>query len=230
MPQNLATKVKQRPVLRGELALIAIAIINSFSVYLMLYSLAGNPPISSVPYILSESFPSLTLGAWTLIFQSSLVGLLMLLRLKRGEVKKAVIYLCSFLVGSVFSYLMDIQKMWIDTLPQTLPYCVCYFIISYLVLAFGIAISNYCKMPVIPSDLFPRELALILDKPYKVVKTTFDVICLFVTLACGYFIVGSIIGVGIGTVIVSFTMGKLVHTMGLWINSKVAFVSFLEKE
>lgn len=40
----------EKPILRGELALIAAIVINSFSVVLMLYSGSGISAISSVPY------------------------------------------------------------------------------------------------------------------------------------------------------------------------------------
>ena len=44
-----------RRTLRGELALIAAVLINSFGVVLMLYSGAGISAISSVPFAFSRS-------------------------------------------------------------------------------------------------------------------------------------------------------------------------------
>ncbi|MFR6379192.1 MAG: DUF6198 family protein [Evtepia sp.] len=44
-------------------------------------------------------------------------------------------------------------------MPNTLPLDILYFVVSYLVICFGIALSNRCQMPIIPTDLFPRELA-----------------------------------------------------------------------
>ena len=46
----------EKPILRGELALMAAIVINSFSVVLMLYSGSGISAISSVPYAFSEVF------------------------------------------------------------------------------------------------------------------------------------------------------------------------------
>ena len=43
----------EKPILRGELALMAAIVINSFSVVLMLYSGSGISAISSVPYAFS---------------------------------------------------------------------------------------------------------------------------------------------------------------------------------
>ena len=55
--------------------------------------------------------------------------------------------------------MVDIHEIWINTLPLTIPLRVFYFVASYLILCFGIALSNRCKLPVIPTDLFPRDLS-----------------------------------------------------------------------
>lgn len=59
---------KKLPVIRGELALVIVILINSLGVVLMLYSGSGISAISSVPYAFSEVFPHVTLGTWTYIF------------------------------------------------------------------------------------------------------------------------------------------------------------------
>lgn len=60
-------------------------------------------------------------------------------------------YLFSFAVGFVFEELMDLHELWITRLPLR----VLYFVLSYLILCFGIALSNRCKLPIVPTDLFP---------------------------------------------------------------------------
>ena len=175
----------EKTSLRGELALIVAVIINSFGVVLMLYSGSGISAISSVPYAFSEVFPWLTLGTWTYLFQGLLVLSLMILR------KRFVpIYLFSFVVGFCFGILVDVHEAWISVLPQTLPLRVLYFCISYLLISIGIALSNRCKMPIVPTDLFPRELSSIIKVPYSKVKVCFDVICLAVTFLMTYCFLG----------------------------------------
>ena len=106
---------RHRPVWRGELALLAAVIFNSFAVVLMLYSGAGISAISSVPYAFSDVFPQLSLGTWTYLFQGLLILSLMILR-KRFVVE----YLFSFVVGFVFSELMDLHELWISVVPTGL--------------------------------------------------------------------------------------------------------------
>lgn len=214
-----------RVILRGEAALILAIIINSIGVLLMLQSGSGISAISSVPYAFSEVFPRLTLGTWTYIFQGLLVITLMVCK------KKFIpSYLFSFVAGFLFGELMDINELWITKLPTTIPLRIVYFVLSYGIICFGIALSNRCKLPIIPTDLFPRDLAQIINKPYAQVKITFDVTCLAVTACLTYFALGRILGLGIGTVVAAFTMGKGVAIAGNLIDKKMTFVSFLQKE
>lgn len=138
--------------LRGEVALLLVVVMNSFGVVLMLHSGSGISAISSVPYGFSEVFPVLSLGTWTYLFQGLLV--LSLFVMRRRFVPQ---YLFSFVVGFVFGVFVDVHECWVSLLPQTLPLRVLYFLVSYLCICFGIALSNRCRMPIVPTDLFPRE-------------------------------------------------------------------------
>lgn len=215
----------EKPILRGELALMAAIVINSFSVVLMLYSGSGISAISSVPYAFSEVFKELSLGTWTYIFQVALVLSLMILRRKFVPS-----YLFSFVAGFAFSELLDVNELWIGILPQTIPCRIVYFLISYFLLSIGIALENRCQLPIIPTDLFPRELSEIIDKPYARVKIIFDVLCLATTGLLTCLMLGYLDGLGIGTIVAAFTMGKMVSITGSWIDQRVTFASVLSKQ
>ena len=93
----METNTKEKYVVRGELALLIVVIINSLGVVLMLHSGSGISAISSVPYAFAKVLPFLTLGTWTYLFQGALILSLMILR------KKFVpYYLLSFVVGFAF--------------------------------------------------------------------------------------------------------------------------------
>ena len=216
---------KNLPVIRGELALLLVVVINSLGVVLMLYSGSGISAISSVPYAFSDVFNKISLGTWTYIFQGLLVLSLMIMR------KKFVApYLFSFVVGFVFSEMLDVHELWLNILPTGLPERAVYFIVSYLILSFGIALSNRCGLPIIPTDLFPRELADITIVKYSKIKIGFDVTCLAVTALMTGIFLGHLDGLGIGTIMAAFTMGKAVGMMGNWMDRHVKFVSFMTEK
>ena len=121
---------QKKVTLRGELALLIVILINSMGVVLMLRSGSGISAISSVPYAFSLVFPALTLGTWTY----------------------------SFVAGFAFGKMVDIHEIWINTLPLTIPLRVFYFVASYLILCFGIALSNRCKQtPGHPNRPVPKR-------------------------------------------------------------------------
>lgn len=211
---------EEKHILRGELALAIAVIVNSFGVVLMLYSGAGISAISSVPYAFSEVLPHISLGTWTYLFQGILVLSLMILR------KKFVPpYLFSFVVGFLFGELLDVHELWIGILPTAIPFRVLYFVVSYLLICIGIALSNRCGLPIIPTDLFPRELADITKITYSKIKISFDVICLTVTAGMTLIFLGHIKGLGIGTILAAFTMGKCIGLIGNWMDKRVQFVT-----
>lgn len=217
MNNNSISKI----TLHGELALLIAVIINSFGVVLMLYSGAGISAISSVPYAFSEVIPKLSLGTWTYIFQGLLVASLMIMR-KRFVPP----YLFSFVVGFAFSEFLDIHKLWINILPYNIPMRIIYFIISYLLICIGIAFSNRCRLPIIPTDLFPRELSDITGIGYPKIKIGYDLICLFTTGLLTFIFLGHIKGLGIGTVLAAFTMGKVVGIIGNILDKHFDFITF----
>ena len=215
-----AQEIQQKVLhtMRGELALLVAVLINSFGVVLMLHSGAGISAISSVPFAFSEVFTRISLGTWTYLFQGVLVLSLMILR-KRFVPQ----YLFSFVVGFVFGELLDVHEAWINLLPLTLPNR----ILSYLLICIGIALSNRCGLPIIPTDLFPRELADITGAAYSNIKVSFDVICLAVTAGMTIFFLGHLDGLGIGTILAAFTMGKVIGVIGKWMDGRLRFVSVL---
>lgn len=212
-----------RLTLHGELALLIAVIINSFSVVLMLYSGSGISAISSVPFAFSEAFPKLTLGTWTYIFQALLIASLMQLR------KKFVpSYMFSFVVGFVFSQFLDLFELYINLLPTAFFWRVLYFVISYVLICIGIALSNRCGLPIIPTDLFPRELSSIIKVAYSKIKITFDVTCLALTAGLTFVLLGYVDGLGIGTVLAAFTMGKGIAIAGNYLDQYFSFQPYLK--
>ena len=86
-----------------------------------------------------------------------------------------------------------------------------------------IVLSNRCKLPIVPTDLFPRELAQITGLPYPRIKISFDAICLTVTAGMTFLFLGHLKGIGIGTVLAALTMGKVIGIMGAWLDKHFVF-------
>lgn len=84
------------------------------------------------------------------------------------------------------------------------------------------------RSPIIPTDLFPRELSEIIKVKYSKIKVSFDVICLMITACMTGLILGHINGLGIGTVMAAFTMGKVIGLIGDEMDKHFRFVNFTQ--
>ena len=80
-------------------------------------------------------------------------------------------------------------------------------------------------MPIIPTDLFPRELSSIIGTEYPKVKLIFDVSCLLVTGVMTLVFLGHLDGLGLGTILAAFTMGKAVGLIGSRIDQHFSFAA-----
>ena len=218
MVQERRPGARRPVVMPGWLALGVAVVINSFSVVLMLRSGAGISAISSVPYALSLVLPALSLGNWTYLFQGLLIASLMVLRRRFVPA-----YLFSFVVGFAFSALLDLHEPWVAQLPDHLGWRGAYFVVSYLLICVGIALSNRCGLPIIPTDLFPRELAQITGVSYPKIKIGFDAACLLATAGLTLCCLGRLEGLGVGTVLAALTMGKVIGLIGAWLDRYLRF-------
>lgn len=206
----------------GELALFTAIIINSLGIALMTKSKFGISSISSVPYVFSQAFSILSFGTWNYTFQTLLIISLMILRKKIN-----LGYIFSFVMGLAFGRMIDIHELWVCFLPDSLTWHIIYFIISFFIIAFGICLSNNSMLPIIPTDTFPRDLSAILKKPYKYIKTTFDICCLTTTIIISLFILHKAVGVGVGTVICALTTGKIVSLIQSFLDKHVEFYRYV---
>lgn len=191
--------------LPGELALAIVLVINSLGVCLMAKSGFGISTISSVPYVFSAAFPIFSFGTWNYIFQTALVLVLMILR--RAFCPG---YLFSFVVGIGFGKMIDVHDAWLALMPDGLLWSILYFVVGFIIVAFGICLANNCMLPIIPTDVFPRDLSEITGLTYKRIKTTFDLSCLTTTVVLSLVILHTLYGIGVGTVICAFLTGKSV--------------------
>ena len=109
----------------AELLLICVIFINSLGVQLMTKSDFGISAISSVPYVFSRVFTSVSFGGWNYVFQSMLV-----LTLVIASRKFTPSYIVSFLVGIGFGKMVDVHSLWLCYLPALFYLKVIYFILG----------------------------------------------------------------------------------------------------
>ena len=95
--------------------------------------------------------------------------------------------------------MIDVHNTWVTLLPNVLSLNVVCFFTGFLLMCFGICLANNCLLPIVPTDIFPRDLSELLHKKYNQIKTTFDLTCLTTTVILSLVILHHLYGIGIGT-------------------------------
>lgn len=188
-----------------ELALIAGLVCASIAVCLLLKSGLGVSVISSVALSLYYSAPVLSFGTWNIIFQ---IGVLLLLIAILKKVN--ISYFVSLGVGVVFGILLDVMKPIVFSLPDETWLIPVYVAASMLIISVGITFFMKCQMPLLPCDIFVRNIVIEKHLPLGRTKTIFDISCLIFAIAVSLIFAGAIRDIGIGTVISAVFTGTLV--------------------
>lgn len=192
----MQTKFKNKKLFPCEAALVIALLINSLNLCLLIKSSFGVSTLSSVPLILSNIFTSISLGTWTTIIQTITVLLLILIT-KQPKIG----YFFSFIVAIIFGYFVDAATHMMLTWPLLVQWKVGYFIVGFIGIAFGASLFIKCRLPITPFDLFVRDLSRFSGKNIKLVKTTYDFICVALTLTLSLSCLHKIVGIGMGTIL-----------------------------
>ena len=198
--------MKQKKELSSELLFIIAMITNSFALVLMIKSGLGISTLSSVPLVVSNIMPILSLGSWTVIIQISYILVLVLFthKFKYG-------YLVSFLVAIPFGLLVDGFSAIITPWPNILSLRLIYFTVGMFAMGFGASLFVICKLPILPFDMIVREIADYKKISVKHSKMFIDVMSVIVSVSLSLFFMHHIEGVGVGTVVSVILMGPTIQ-------------------
>lgn len=208
----------KRKVIYGEWALVAGILLNSLSVELIVKSGLGMSSISSVPYILSLIMPQLSFGTWNYLIQCSTILLLI------GATRTFKIgYLLSFVLAVFFGRFLDLFAAGLHLIPDFPVIMVGCYLAGMGIMSFGIYLLQRCLLPVLPFDVFVRDMSGHFNISFRTFKTGFDVSCLMITILLSVLMLGHIAGVGAGTVIGALFTGTIVSRIAAYMDRRYEF-------
>lgn len=167
----------------------------------------GTSPIACMPYVLSITFPFLTVGGWTIVFNSFLLLFQILILRKDFEIKQ----LLQLLVLIVFGYLTDLTLYLVEFLNPSnyISQWVC-CLVGLAILSFGVFMEVYANLISLPPDGFVMVLSEKLNKEFGRVKPFFDCTVVILAIIVGLFYSHNLIGVREGTVVAAILIGNFV--------------------
>lgn len=190
--------------LHGAVGLALGVLCSALGTALMRHSSFGLSSFYAVSLALYHASGLLSMGVWNTVYQIALILFLMLF-LRRARWG----YLASFGVVVVSSALIDWFSAAVARWPDLLPVRLGCYLAGLLILSAGISLLANCKLPVMPINLFVREIAEAKGWPFGRFKLCFDLACLTFSVTVGLIFVGSTPGVGWGTLVSVLCVGPL---------------------
>ena len=190
--------------------------VNSLGVSLITKASLGTSPISSIPYVLSLSFP-FTLGNFTIFFSIFLILLQLLILRKNFKLE----HVLQIPVSIVFGYFIDLTMLlfaWVN--PQVYIMKIIYLLIGCLILGFGVYMEVLADVVMLPGESFVRVMVLTWKTNFGTTKICFDVSMSVIAAILSFVFTGRLNGVREGTIIAALLVGFIARVVG----KKLAFV------
>ena len=190
--------------------------VNSLGVSLITKASLGTSPISSIPYVLSLSFP-FTLGNFTIFFSVFLILLQLLILRKNFKLE----HVLQIPVSIIFGYFIDLTMLlftWVN--PQAYVMKIVYLLIGCLILGFGVYMEVLADVVMLPGESFVRAIVLTWKTNFGTTKICFDVSMAVIAAILSFVFTGHLNGVREGTIIAALLVGFIARVLG----KKFAFV------
>lgn len=182
--------------------------INSFGVAFITKSALGTSQISSVPYVLSLRFPSVSFGMTT--FLVNLLFILIQVLLLKKDFQP--VQLLQIAVNVLFSALIDVSMTLLSFFqPEAFWLRILSLLAGCVILAVGISIEVAPDVLVVPGEGAVRAISRTTGMKFGSAKIYFDVSLIVIASALSLLFFGRLNGVGLGTVVSALTVGKFVN-------------------
>lgn len=201
-----------KQILKRYLYFILGVAINSFGVAFITKSALGTSQISSVPYVLSLRFPSVSFGMTT-FFVNLLFILIQAVLLKKNF---QPVQFLQVAVNVLFSVLIDVSMTLLSFFQlEAFGLRIVSLLAGCVILAVGISIEVAPDVLVVPGEGAVRAISQTTGLKFGSVKVYFDVSLIVIASALSFLFFGRLNGVGLGTVISALTVGKFVNIVNL---------------
>ena len=184
--------------------------VNSLGVSLITKASLGTSPISSIPYVLSLSFP-FTLGNFTIFFSVFLILLQLLILRKNFKLE----HVLQIPVSIIFGYFIDLTMLlfaWVN--PQAYVMKIVYLLIGCLILGVGVYMEVLADVVMLPGESFVRAVVARWETEFGVTKIAFDVSMAVIAAAASFFLARELNGVREGTIVAALLVGFIARTIG----------------
>ncbi len=166
----------------------------------------GTTPISCIPAVLS--YTSLTIGTWTVIFNTLMVLAQVLLLRREFQRFQLLQIAVGFLIGAFTDIWMMLMDPFVN--PAGYPAQWAFCVLSVVILGFGVMLEIRSNVLMAPGEGLVLALSRVTGVPFPRMKVVSDVSMVAVGVLLSLLLNGGLFGVREGTVFAAITVGFVV--------------------
>lgn len=175
----------------------------------------GVAAINSLPYALSN-MSQLTLGNWTTLMYIVFI-IIQLIIYRKIDLKVIMQIPFSYIMGAI----LDFYDRFITYTPSSLIYAITLLILAIVITALGAYLVVSMELVPNPADGLVNALSYLTKQEFGKVKLYFDWLMIAITCSLTLLISHQIIGIGIGTIISAFGIGRVIMFYNRILNKKL---------
>ena len=193
----------------------------SFGIVLAVKANYGVTVATSPSYVLSQYFTVLSFGVFNYLMQGA-VFLLTIIVLRRVKIR----YLLSFLTAVIFGFTIDFFGMLMRGIQLVgHPERMLFFVLSILVIAGGLVFFYKSNMPILPFDIFVKEVSAAKEIEVSRFKLRFDLAMCSIAVVMSFLLLGELRGVSIGTLLSALLIGPVLGRMMVIFDRYITVIS-----
>lgn len=175
----------------------------------------GVAAINSLPYALSH-MSQLSLGNWTTLMYIVFI-IIQLIIYRKIDLKVIMQIPFSYIMGAI----LDFYDRFITYTPSSLIYAISLLILAIVITALGAYLVVSMELVPNPADGLVNALSYLTKQEFGKVKLYFDWLMIAITCSLTLLISHQIIGIGIGTIISAFGIGRVIMFYNKILNKKL---------
>lgn len=188
------------------LILFVSILIVGFAITLIAKAQLGATAVTSLAFVISQ-LSGLSFGMMTGLF--NLIYVILQIAIQRKDFPK--IQLLQIGVSFILGFAVDFANYLLrDLLPETYIQQLMILLIGCVIMGFGVFLQLKAAKVYNPAEGIVNVVADVMNRPFGVVKTGFDVTLVILAVLLGLSVTGSVIGVREGTIVSALIIGPII--------------------
>ncbi|MBA2884512.1 YczE/YyaS/YitT family protein [Clostridium beijerinckii] len=209
--------MSKKELIRRYILFIVGLFIMAMGISLMVKAQLGTSPISSMPYVISLKFTSISLGMFTIMWNMILIISQIFILGKKFQAFQLLQIPLSFIFGSF----VDFTRYMLSGISiHRYISCILLLFLGCFVLALGVSFTVLADVIMNSGEAFVQAISIKTGKDFSFIKVTFDISLVILSIIASLVFFHKIVGMREGTIIAAIISGFIIK----FYNKNLSFI------